>query len=269
MTDLLKQLLHQYGLLYITIAQLAKERPGTSHASLKDYYAGLGTALPGEPTLVVKVSADGETRFTKAFIGAMPQEAERGDVTLMELPEEEFYFFQAFRPGLFDLDKGVPSFILEMSLVYAHSLFETYVSDIIRLRLKAHPAQLGMRKQVTVADILASNDKDSLLDIVIERELYQLMHEPLGAILVRIRERLGLRNFRRDLDDALIKLSLTRNCLMHNSGCVDAKLAKVDPSIFVGTKIAVPRDYVDQAIETFRRAAAAIDAALPQVELAE
>jgi hypothetical protein len=83
MTDLLKQLLHQYGLLYITIAQLAKERPGTSHESLKDYYASLGPALPGEPTLVVKVSADGETRFTKRFSGAMPQDTERGDVTLI------------------------------------------------------------------------------------------------------------------------------------------------------------------------------------------
>jgi hypothetical protein len=57
MTDLLKQLLHQFGLLYITIVQLAKERRGTSRASLKDYYASLGPALPDEPTLFVKVSS--------------------------------------------------------------------------------------------------------------------------------------------------------------------------------------------------------------------
>ncbi|WP_316227759.1 hypothetical protein [Bradyrhizobium sp. SZCCHNR3015] len=266
MTDLLKILLHQYGLLYITIVQLAKEAPGTSHESLKDYYASLGPALPSEPTLVVTVSADGETRFTRNFTGdCVPHDMKQGDVTLMELPEEEFYFFHAFRQGLFDLDKGVPSFILEMSFVHAYSIFETYVSDIVRLRLKTHPAQLGMGKQVTVADILASSDKDGLLDLVIDRELYLIMHEPLGAILMRLRERLGLRHLPRDLDDALVKLSLTRNCLIHNGGYVDARLAKADSSKSVGAKLSISIEFVYQAIDAFRRAAAAVDAALPQL----
>jgi hypothetical protein len=132
MTDLLKQLLHQYGLLYITIVQLEKERSGSTHASLKDYYDSLGPAEPGEPTLLVKVSA--EKRSIKNFTGpGVPQQADGGDVTVMEFPEDEFYFFRAFRQGLFDLDKGIPPFILEMSLVYAYTLFETYVSDIVRL----------------------------------------------------------------------------------------------------------------------------------------
>jgi hypothetical protein len=157
----------------------------------------------------------------------------------------------------------IPPFILEMSLVYAYALFETYIADIVRLRLKAHPAQLGINKQVTLADVLANSDKSSLLDVLIERELYQLMHEPLAAILVRLRERLGLRQFQSNFDDVLIKLSLTRNCLMHNGGYVDSKLAAADPSLSVGTKIAIPSKYVHEAINTFRRAAAAIDVALP------
>jgi hypothetical protein len=152
-----------------------------------------------------------------------------------------------------------------MSLVYAYALFETYVSDIIRLRLKQHPSQLGMNKHVTVADVLASADNDSLLDVLIEREVYQFMHEPLAAILVRLRERLGLHQFQASFDGALINLSLIRNCLMHNGGRVDSKLAATDPGISIGTKIAVGTDHVHQAIETFRRAAVAIDAALPHI----
>jgi hypothetical protein len=184
----------------------------------------------------------------------------------MELPEDEFYFFRAWRQGLFDLDKGIPPFIFEMSLVYAYALFETYVSDIVRLRLKAHPAQLGTNKQVPLADILESSDKDTLLDVLIERELSQLMHEPLAATLVRLRERLGLRELQPNFDDVLIKLSLMRNCLMHNGGCVDRKLATADPSLSVGSKIAITNDYVHRAIGTFRRAAVAIDVAVPMAK---
>ena len=122
MTDLLKRLLRAYGLLYITIAELEKSRPGTSHESLKDYYNSLGPIEPGEPTLMVKISKGGETRILRNFADpAIPEELQAADVTLMELPEDEFYFFEAFRPGLFDLQRAVPPFILEMSLTHAYA----------------------------------------------------------------------------------------------------------------------------------------------------
>lgn len=55
-------------------------------------------------------------------------------VTILELPEDEFYFFQAFRPRIFDLDKQLPSFFLQMALVYGYTLFENYLADVIRIR---------------------------------------------------------------------------------------------------------------------------------------
>jgi hypothetical protein len=63
MTDLLKQLLANYGQLFITLMQLEKERPGTTHGSLAEYYKSLGPAEPGEPVLAVRISKTGETRF--------------------------------------------------------------------------------------------------------------------------------------------------------------------------------------------------------------
>lgn len=262
MTELLKRLLHAYGMLYITITQLEESRPGTCHDSLKEYYDSLGSAEPGEPTLIVRVSKDGETRILRDFTGPeVPDHLRSGDVTLMELPEDEFYFFRAFRSGAFDLQREVPAFIFEMSLVYSYALFETYISDIIRLRLKSHPAQLGMAKQVTVAQVLASADKDALLDFMIDRELNQIMYEPIGAVLTRLRDGLGLRSLQPDFDQEIVKLSLVRNCLMHNGGNSDEKVAALDPMAPLGKKIVVSGDHVRSAIETCRRAAAAIDSA--------
>jgi hypothetical protein len=39
-TPILKDLLHSYGLLYVTVVTLQKERPADSYASVHDYYAG-------------------------------------------------------------------------------------------------------------------------------------------------------------------------------------------------------------------------------------
>ena len=62
-TPILKELLHSYGLLYVTILTLQKERPRTTRSSTNDHYAGLGRAESGEPVLVVRISQDGESRI--------------------------------------------------------------------------------------------------------------------------------------------------------------------------------------------------------------
>src|ERR1017187_8149259 len=143
MTDLLKTLLHHYGLLYVTVCQLERERPGNPSESLNAYYETLGPLTPDEPALVVRISPDGESRFLpddgdEKRVG---EESASTRVKVLELPEAEFYFFKAFRPGLFDLEKGLPAFLLQMALVYSYTLLENYVMEIVRLRLRAYPAQ--------------------------------------------------------------------------------------------------------------------------------
>lgn len=263
MTPLLKNLLHSYGLLYVTVTTLQKERPGNPHASLDDYYSSLGNAEPGEPVLVVRISDDGETRFLRQSPESLPpnmrSQYSEGDVTIMELPEDEFYFFQAFRPGLFDLEKQLPSFILQIALVHAYTLFETYIADVIRIRLQAHPAQVGLKKQISVADLLGNDSKASLIAMVVDDELQQVMHMPIIGVLDALRNRFGLRNLGTENDAALATLSLTRNCLIHNAGKVDSRLAAVDSSLVVGQSIEVVVDSVTDAINTCRKYCALVD----------
>jgi hypothetical protein len=272
MTDLLKLLLNRYGLLYTTIVELEKQRPGTKHASLAEYYESLGQADPGEPVLAVRISQDGETRFLRdadPIAMLLGDEYKRANVTILELPEDEFYFFQAFRPAMFHLEKNLPNFLLGMALVYAYALFETYVADIIRLRLRTHPAQLGPDKQVSLAEILGSVSKEALIDEIVDRQVNQLLYEPIRANLERLRNRLGLRAMTTKYDQEIASLSLVRNCLIHNAGRADPKLVAAEPSFCLGQPIEVQADYLSSAIDVFRKCAAAIDAEFEQLRAKE
>jgi hypothetical protein len=140
MTEELKELLQQYGVLAVSLSQLSSERPGSQYESLDEYYKSLGGPLPDEPTLVVRISKDREIRFLKEGEHDVAFEDEEGNkpgiVTVWELPEDEFWFFRAFRPALFGLEKTLPGFVFEMGVTHAYAMFEGYLSDILRSRLR-------------------------------------------------------------------------------------------------------------------------------------
>lgn len=261
-TPLLKEVLRSYGLLYVTVITL-QERPGNPHASLEDYYRTLGRAQPGEPVLTVRISKDGETRVIHRAADQLPRrlrdEYGDGDVTVMELPEDEFYFFQAFRPAAFDLEKALPAFLLQMALVHAYTLFESYIAEIVRMRLQAHPAQIGLKKQVSVGELLSSASKENLLAKLVEDGVQQVMHLPLTGILEVLRSRLGFRALSTEYDSELRRISLMRNCLIHNAGKVDAKLAAADGTLKIGDSLEIGINALMKAVNTCRKFCAAVD----------
>jgi hypothetical protein len=56
------------------------------------------------------------------------------------------------------------------------------------------------------------------MERIIERELSQLMYEPIESLLAKMRETFDFRSLSNTHDDSIRRLSLTRNCLMHNVG---------------------------------------------------
>jgi hypothetical protein len=262
MTYLLKTLLHEYGMLSVSLSKLEGERPGNPHESLNAYYESMGTPYegpaelmrekiaaldPDEPKLVVGISPDGSTKI-RSFDESNPE----GNLAVWELPEDEFYFFKAFRHGLFEWEKQVPTFLLQMAFVHAYTLFENYLRGILSLRLQAHPQQIGLKKQITYAEIFASASKEEIMDRIIDRELSQLMYEPIESLLAKMRETFGFRNLSDTHDDAIRRLALTRNCLMHNAGKVSDKLAKTDSALTEGQQIAIQSKTISEAIHTYR-----------------
>ena len=262
MTYLLKTLLHEYGMLSVSLSKLEGERPGNPHESLNAYYESMGTPYegpaelmrekiaaldPNEPKLVVGISPDGSTKI-RSFDESNPE----GNLAVWELPEDEFYFFKAFRHGLFEWEKQVPTFLLQMAFVHACTLFENYLRGILSLRLQAHPQQIGLKKQITYAEIFASASKDEIMERIIDRELSQLMYEPIESLLAKMRDTFGFRNLSDTHDDAIRRLALTRNCLMHNAGKVSDKLAKTETALTEGQQITIQSKTISEAIHTYR-----------------
>jgi len=90
------------------------------------------------------------------------------------------------------------------------------------------------------------------MDRIIDRELSQLMYEPIESLLAKMREIFGFRNLSDTHDDAIRRLALTRNCLMHNAGKVSDKLAKTDSALTEGQQITIQSKTISEAIHTYR-----------------
>ena len=263
MTNDLQELLKHYGLLTVTLKELVRERPGTRHESLDKYYEELGAPLPDEPILVVRISKDGELHFLREgehnVCLSQEEGGKSGAVTVWELPEDEYWFFQAFRPGLFDLDGDLPRFVYEMAIIHAYAMFEAYLSSLLRMRLCRHPQLMGGQRQIKYDQVFEAATKADLIESMIERDVRDLMYLPLVGLIETMREKLGFRALTNKHDDSANQLALVRNCLVHNGRRVDAKLAKANPILVENEELSLSMSDVDDAVTTLRKFAYEID----------
>lgn len=262
MTEQLKQLLNNYGLLYITLHSLTSERPGRSHDTLEQYYKSLGPITDDEPVVVVRISPDGEVK-----IGNKGEGGSAGNVSVWELPEDEFYFFRAFRPGLFQLEKELPQFLYGLGVVYAYATFEQYLAEVLRSCLRSHPKLMGEKKLLTYGDVFSAASKDELIEQLIGEGIRDLLYLPITVLLNSMREKLGFKTLDASYDDEVRRISLVRNCIVHNGAIAEARIAKEYPAQYAaGTPIKVTLDDVSHAIFTLRKLAWAIDFLLPKTQ---
>jgi hypothetical protein len=263
MTEEIIDLLQQYGTLVMSLSQLANERPGSSHESLEEYYKSLGAPLPNEHALVVKISADNEIHFLHEGEHDESIRNEQGEktgiVTVWELPEDEFWLFKAFRPALFDLDKRLPGFMFEMAVTYAYALFESYLSEILRKRLKQYPKLLGGQREIKYEQVFLADSKDALIDSMIEREMRELLYLSLPDLLHKMRDQMGFRSLSTNYDEETTYWSLVRNCILHNRGTIDARLASLRTTCKNGERLSISEADVSKAVNTLRKFANQID----------
>ena len=214
MTDDCRSLLQQYGILTVSLSQLARERPGSQYESLEDYYKSLGASyaslyetrlLPDEHALVVRISKDGEMRFLDEgqhdVIFADEQGKKSGIITVWELPEDEFWFFRAFRPALFGLEKALPGFLFEMGITAAYAMFEGYLSAIIRARLRQHPRLMSGQRELKYEQVFLAESKETLIESMIEREMRELMYLSLPDLLRKLRDQMGFKSLADEHDE--------------------------------------------------------------------
>jgi hypothetical protein len=269
MTDFLKRLLHDYGLLHISIVTMEQARKRWSSALGPIKTDGELAEVPlakDEPVIVVRISKTNEVEFLSPgeheieFIDRETEES-AGQVSVWELPEDEFYFFRAFRTGLVGLASELPTFYLGMCLVHAHGLFEHYLNELLKAIFLSRPEMLGTAKMVRYADVLESYPSmPALLALMADNELRELFYKSWRDILQSLREKYGFKQLATTSDDEIIKFSLIRNCLVHNHGVADVRLEKQSKAAYkYGDPISIDMETVWTGIQRYRSCAVEID----------
>lgn len=267
MTKALKALLQHYGALVVTISRLSSERPGNDYESLDSYYAALGSPLPDEPVLAVRISKDEKTRFLDDLDHELAFEAKTGQragkVSVLELPEDEYWFFHAFRPGMFDLEKELPPFIYSMGLVDAFAMFEGYLTDVLRACFRTHPKLMGSGRKIDYEQIINATSQEAIIDQMIEREVRNLVYLPISGVLETMRKKFGFSSLVDVHDRSVCELAQVRNCLLHNQGKADQKLSNLSNKYPIGETLHLDMKTLNDAVNTLRKLAYEIDKAAP------
>jgi hypothetical protein len=269
MTELLKKLLHDYGLLSVSISAMDAARMKWSDALGRVMSDEELSELPiakDEPVLMVRIAKGEEPSFLKPEEHGIQLTNKDtgepvGDLTVLELAEDEFYFFKAFRGGIASLTNELPDFFYGMCLVHAHVLLEHYLSQLLKSVFLSRPEMLGKSKNLSYGDVLESYPSmDALLDKMAEKELRELFYKSWRDLLETLREKYGFKHLPNTRDEKTIELSLIRNCLVHNRGIVDLKLEEASKGTYkYGTQIQADMDIVHAAINNFSKLAAEID----------
>ncbi len=143
------------------------------------------------------------------------------------------------------------------------SIFETYLIDLIRLWLTAHPESLGGRK-VDFKTVLEAADKDAITAAVVGRELNELAYEKPAGWFAYLDQRAALGCPSADQVERIAEAKATRDVLVHNRGMANRTyLVKAGPRARCaeGDRIEVSERYHRQAWELFRNVVADTSAA--------
>lgn len=277
MNTRLARLLYDYGMIHATLAFMedAREkrsdstRPALSEEQLRETPIG-----NDEPVLLVVGGTDNETSLSQPgshdlqVLDPVTGVSHTKHVSVLKLPLEEFHFFSAFRPTLYSLSRELPAFIYGMTAVHAYGLFAAYFLESIADLLSRRPEMLGTSKQVDYGEILQCSTMDELKYRLAERFVHELGYKSCREQLEILRLRLGFRDLTNEFDDGLVEIALIRNCLVHNRGVVDSRLAQECPARFhLNTPIVADRELVDRTVRTARGFALAFGAMAEKVHL--
>jgi hypothetical protein len=255
-SPLLKDLLKRFGEIQATTSFYARSGPeGPVEYPGENYPAG--DLEPGEPALIVKISQDGESRIQPAV---HHDGSESQVVSVMELPEDEFWYFEAFRPALSRLALGAPGFLAEMELVTLYGVFEAYLGDMLRDRLRGHPHLLGAKARRDLNGLGDVTTRDpAAVDRVVAAEIRRLTYGSITALLTHMRTALDMPGLTPQFDASVQTVALVRNCLLHAGGKVDERLAAADPRYTVGELLALAPEDAARMAKALRDLAYAID----------
>ena len=143
-------------------------------------------------------------------------------------------------------DNGVPfpnsfdafrSQVAHSAFVLGYSYADAFLADLMREIYAKHPRLLPKKKQLTFESIVDANDYQTVIDQMIENEVYDAMHGSIPDIQKYYNDKFSIAWLPAEAEK-LATASLVRNCIIHNNSIVGVKLAE-KPNWNLGDQIAL------------------------------
>jgi hypothetical protein len=107
-----------------------------------------------------------------------------------------------------------------------YSYFEAFLTDLAREIYKSRPKMIPNDKTLKFSEIRKFDSIDQVFNSMIEKEVLTIFYGSMEEIIKHFENKLQLtwsENTKKDTE----KASLIRNCLLHNGGHVDLRLAEI------------------------------------------
>ena len=153
--------------------------------------------------------------------------------------------------------------LVEATFQQLVSIFETFLVDLLRLWLTAHPASLGGKK-IDFRAVLEAADKDAITGAVVGRELNEVAYERPAGWFAYLDQRVALGCPSADQIGRIAEAKATRDVLVHNRGVANRTyLVKSGSQARCGDgeRVDVSEPYHRQTWELFRDVVTAMSAA--------
>lgn len=117
--------------------------------------------------------------------------------------------------------------VAHAAFLLGYAYFEAFVADLVRAILVARPQLLPGEKQLKYSDILAATSTAALKAQIIDREVVAVMYGSVDAIAKHFGSRFNIQwpVCPRLKVPQIQEANFIRNCLLHNGGRADERLA--------------------------------------------
>ena len=117
--------------------------------------------------------------------------------------------------------------VAHAAYLLGYSYFETYLSDLARMIYRSRPAMLPKKKLLSFEQLLECDDYDGVISSMIEKEILNSFYASMDKVVEYFKQKLHLSLAGEVEKKRIVKADLIRNCLIHNTGRVDSRIADV------------------------------------------
>jgi hypothetical protein len=145
--------------------------------------------------------------------------------------------------------------LTEATFQQGTSIFENFFFELLRLWLTAHPESLA-RKTIEFKSVLDLPDKDALIQLVVRKELNDLLYKKPAEWIAYLHEKVKLGCPSDGEIRRIAEAKASRDVLMHHRGIAnktyEAKAGEL-ARFRDGERIEIPKDYHRETWELIRK----------------